>query len=82
MIFRLGKIKDTNKGAVGPGAFFTLCCTDTYYPVDMRTVAFDVPPQSILTKDSVTIAVDAVVYYRIFVMGFTFCQISREPDFT
>ena len=32
----------------------------------MRTVSFDVPPQSILTKDSVTIMVDAVVYYRVF----------------
>ena len=32
---------------------------------DLRTVSFDVPPQEILTKDSVTVAVDAVVYYRI-----------------
>lgn len=31
----------------------------------MRTISFDIPPQEILTKDSVTIAVDAVVYYRI-----------------
>ena len=31
----------------------------------MRTISFDVPPQEILTKDSVTVAVDAVVYYRI-----------------
>lgn len=33
--------------------------------MDLRTVSFDVPPQEILSKDSVTIAVDAVVYYRI-----------------
>ncbi len=33
--------------------------------VDLRTVSFDVPPQEILTKDSVTVAVDAVVYYKI-----------------
>ena len=32
--------------------------------VDLRTVSFDVPPQEILTKDSVTVAVDAVVYYK------------------
>ncbi len=32
---------------------------------DLRTVSFDVPPQEILTKDSVTVAVDAVVYYKI-----------------
>ena len=33
--------------------------------VDLRTVSFDVPPQEILTKDSVTVAVDAVVYYKV-----------------
>ena len=37
----------------------------TWNQVDMRTVSFDIPPQEILTKDSVTIAVDAVVYYKI-----------------
>ena len=31
----------------------------------MRTISFDIPPQEILTKDSVTVAVDAVVYYRV-----------------
>ena len=39
-------------------------CIDTYSKVDLRTVSFDVPPQEILSKDSVTVAVDAVVYYR------------------
>merc|ERR1712110_845042 len=34
--------------------------------VDLRTITFDVPPQEILTKDSVTVAVDAVVYFKIF----------------
>ena len=34
--------------------------------VDLRTVSFDVPPQEILTKDSVTVAVDAVVYYKVY----------------
>lgn len=33
--------------------------------VDLRTVSFDVPPQEILSKDSVTVAVDAVVYYKV-----------------
>ena len=36
-----------------------------YKKVDMRTVSFDVPPQEILTKDSVTVSVDAVIYYRV-----------------
>ena len=39
---------------------------DTIQVVDLRTVSFDVPPQEILTKDSVTVAVDAVVYYKVF----------------
>ena len=32
---------------------------------DLRTLTFDVPPQEILTKDSVTVAVDAVIYYKV-----------------
>ena len=38
---------------------------DSIQVVDLRTVSFDVPPQEILTKDSVTVAVDAVVYYKV-----------------
>ena len=63
MIFRLGRIK--KGGAVGPGLFFIIPCMDTIVVTDLRTVSFDVPPQEILTKDSVTVAVDAVVYYKI-----------------
>lgn len=52
-------------GARGPGVFFVLPCIDNYCKVDLRTVSFDVPPQEVLSKDSVTVSVDAVVYYRI-----------------
>lgn len=52
-------------GARGPGVFFVLPCVDNYCKVDLRTVSFDVPPQEVLSKDSVTVSVDAVVYYRI-----------------
>ena len=65
VIFRLGRLK--NKDAVGPGIFWVLPCTDEYIPVDLRTISFDIPPQEILTKDSVTVNVDAVVYYKITV---------------
>lgn len=41
-------------------------CIESYTLVDLRTLTFDVPPQEILTKDSVTVTVDAVVYYRVF----------------
>lgn len=61
--FRLGPLLPG--GAKGPGLFFILPCVDTYRKVDLRIVSFDVPPQEILSKDSVTVAVDAVVYFRI-----------------
>jgi len=62
IIFRLGRALP---GARGPGMFFIIPCMDTLVKCDLRTVSFDVPPQEILTKDSVTVAVDAVVYYKI-----------------
>ncbi|KAF5286582.1 hypothetical protein FQA39_LY16265 [Lamprigera yunnana] len=63
VIFRLGRLRKS--GARGPGAFFILPCIDNYCKVDLRTVSFDVSPQEVLTRDSVTVTVDAVVYYRI-----------------
>jgi len=62
ILFRLGRAEDEAKG---PGLFCIVPCIDKINIVDLRTVTFDVPPQEILTKDSVTVAVDAVVYYRI-----------------
>jgi len=63
VIFRLGRILPG--GARGPGLFFVLPTIDQYSKVDLRTVSFDVPPQEALTRDSVTVTVDAVVYFRI-----------------
>ena len=63
VIFRVGRL--VNGGARGPGIFFILPCIDNYIKVDLRVVSFDVPPQEILTRDSVTITVDAVTYFRI-----------------
>jgi erythrocyte band 7 integral membrane protein len=64
VIFRLGR--NVSGGAKGPGLFFILPCIDQIQTIDMRTVTLDIPPQEILTRDSVTITVDAVVYFRIF----------------
>merc|ERR1712178_61329 len=61
VIFRLGRLI----GVKGPGLFFVLPCIDDLHRVDLRTVSFDIPPQEILTKDSVTCQVDAVVYYSV-----------------
>jgi erythrocyte band 7 integral membrane protein len=43
-----------------------LPCIDSIVTIDLRTITLDIPPQEILTRDSVTITVDAVVYFRIF----------------
>ena len=45
-------------GAVGPGFFFIIPCIDEIKVIDLRTITFDVPPQEILTKDSVTVKGD------------------------
>ncbi|XP_037078744.1 mechanosensory protein 2-like isoform X4 [Pollicipes pollicipes] len=63
VIFRLGRL--LQGGAKGPGIFFIVPCIDTYRKVDLRTVSFDVPPQEILSKDSVTVCVDGVIYFRV-----------------
>ena len=63
VLFRLGRI--VKGGPVGPGLFFIIPCMDTIKVVDLRTASFDIPPQEVLTKDSVTVSVDAVVYYKI-----------------
>ena len=63
VIFRLGRLMDG--GVVGPGLFFIIPCMDWIQVVDLRVISFDVPAQEILTKDSVTVQVDAVVYYNI-----------------
>jgi len=63
VIFRLGRL--LHGGSRGPGIFFVLPCIESYQKVDLRTITLGVPPQEVLTKDSVTVSVDAVVYYRV-----------------
>lgn len=62
IIFRLGRIES---GVKGPGLFFIIPCLDKCYKLDLRTTYSDVPPQQALTKDSVSVTVDAILYYRI-----------------
>ncbi|XP_046564009.1 stomatin-like [Haliotis rubra] len=63
VIFRLGRLRSRQDKK--PGIFFINPYLDSFIKVDMRTLIFDVPPQEVLTRDSVTVAVDAVIYYRI-----------------
>merc|ERR1740128_697981 len=80
VIFRLGRVK--KGGAVGPGLFWIIPCIDSIQVVDLRTVSFDVPPQEILTKDSVTVAVDAVVYYKISNPMASVCNVTNASQST
>ena len=62
VIFRLGRILSKPKG---PGIFFILKPIDKMVVVDLRTITLDVPPQDIITKDNVSVKVNAVVYYKV-----------------
>lgn len=61
VIFRLGRLV----GARGPGLFFILPFVERMVKVDLRVVTLDVPRQDVITKDNVTVKVDAVVYFRV-----------------
>ena len=62
VIFRLGRLL----GAKGPGIFLIIPGVDSFRKVDLRIVSIDVPEQRVITKDNVTVGVDAVIYYRVF----------------
>jgi len=61
VIFRLGRLI----GAKGPGLFFIIPFVDRMVKVDLRVVTMDVPSQEVITKDNVTVTVNAVVYFRV-----------------
>jgi regulator of protease activity HflC (stomatin/prohibitin superfamily) len=61
VVFRLGRIIDTK----GPGLIILIPVVDRMVKVDMRTITMDVPPQDVITRDNVSIKVNAVVYYRV-----------------
>lgn len=61
VIFRLGRLT----GAKGPGLFMIIPFIDRMVKVDLRVVTLDVPPQDVITKDNVTVKVNAVVYFRV-----------------
>lgn len=61
VIFRLGRLI----GAKGPGLIFLIPVIDRMVKVSLRTVVLDVPTQDVITKDNVSIKVNAVVYFRV-----------------
>jgi regulator of protease activity HflC (stomatin/prohibitin superfamily) len=62
VVFRLGRLL----GVKGPGLFFLIPFIDSMVKVDLRVVTVDVPEQKIITRDNVTVGVDAVIYYKVF----------------
>src|SRR6185436_1432845 len=62
VIFRLGSLLDKPKG---PGLVIVAFPIDRMVRVSLRTVVLDVPPQDVITKDNVSVKVNAVVYFRV-----------------
>ncbi|MFA5891458.1 MAG: slipin family protein [Actinomycetota bacterium] len=61
VIFRLGRVI----GAKGPGLFFIVPVIDRMVKVNLQTVTMDIPPQDVITKDNVTVRVNAVAYFNV-----------------
>lgn len=61
VLFRLGRLV----GARGPGLFFIIPFVDSLAKVDLRIATIDVPKQEIITRDNVSVKVDAVIYFRV-----------------
>ncbi len=62
VIFRLGRVLSKPKG---PGIIFVLAPIDRIVRISLRIVTLDVPPQDIITRDNVSVKVNAVIYYRV-----------------
>jgi regulator of protease activity HflC (stomatin/prohibitin superfamily) len=64
VIFRLGRLRAG--GAKGPGLILLWPIIDRMQKVDLRIIAHDVPPQDVITRDNVSVKVNAVVFFRVF----------------
>jgi regulator of protease activity HflC (stomatin/prohibitin superfamily) len=63
VVFRLGRLDPTPRG---PGLVFIFYPIEKIVRVSLRTVTLDVPPQDVITRDNVSVKVNAVVYFRVF----------------
>ena len=62
VVFRLGRLQPND---FGPGLTYIIPVIDRFVRVSLRTVVLDVPPQDIITRDNVSVKVNAVVYFRV-----------------
>ena len=65
VIFRFGRLASGIIGKNGPGIIIILPLIDKLVRVSLRTVTMDVPPQDVITKDNVSVKVNAVIYFRV-----------------
>lgn len=65
VIFRFGRVARGLVGGNGPGIVVIIPLVDKLVRVSLRTVAMDVPPQDVITRDNVSVKVNAVVYFRV-----------------
>ena len=85
VVFRLGRVLEKPKG---PGLIFVLSPIDKIVRISLRTIVLDVPPQDIITKDNVSVKVNAVVYFRVLdptkavveVQGLSLCHVAIVPN--
>jgi len=78
VIFRLGRLI----GAKGPGLILLIPVVDRMVRVSLRTVVMDIPPQDVITKDNVSIKVNAVVYFRVIQAEKAIVEVERFIDAT
>lgn len=62
VVFRLGRVMDRAKG---PGLIILIPVVDKMVKISLRLVAMDVPPQDVITRDNVSVKVNAVIYFRV-----------------
>ncbi len=65
VVFRLGRILQEPSGPKGPGLIIVIPMIDKVVKVGLRTITMDVPPQDVITRDNVSVKVNAVVYFRV-----------------
>lgn len=65
VVFRFGRIARGIFGGNGPGVVVIIPLVDKLVRVSLRTVTMDVPPQDVITKDNVSVKVNAVIYFRV-----------------
>ena len=79
VVFRLGRLRPMD---YGPGIFLLIPWVDRMVRIPLRTVVHNVPPQDVITKDNVSVKVNAVVYYRVINPRKAVVEVEYYPNAT